>query len=304
MARSTSLSISIAVGLVSFAACWLWLWSGDLGAADFSWAWRGARLLAAGQNPYATIVPTGSYPYDDYLYYPLPALLYALPLSLLPASLAGALFIALSSALLAYGAARQAPHRLLLFASAPYLYALFTVQWAPLVVAAALLPALGPALLAKPNIGLPLLLAYPRRGTILACLGVLALSLLVLPSWPSEMLTRLGKHLSYVPLVQWFGPALLLALAYWRMPEGRLLLGMALVPQRLLYDQLGLWLIPQSARQSLLLSASSWLGFCAGLLLGEGRLVLAFLYLPALVFLLVHKPGALRLWPRLPARRT
>jgi hypothetical protein len=52
---------------------------------------------------------------------------------------------------------------------------------------------------------------------------------------------------------------LLSALVAWRRPEGRLFAAMALVPQNLFYyDQLALWLVPRTLRQSLLLSIYSF----------------------------------------------
>jgi hypothetical protein len=57
------------------------------------------------------------------------------------------------------------------------------------------------------------------------------------------------------------GFLLLLSVVAWRRAAGRLFLVMSLVPQALLfYDQLPLWLIPRTRRQSLALTAASQLG--------------------------------------------
>lgn len=96
------------------------------------------------------------------------------------------------------------------------------------------------------------------------------LSLLIMPSWPREWLGARSRHLNYTPLLSWFGPILLLALIRWREPGARLLLGLALVPQRLLYDQVALWLVPTTPRGSLLLTVASWIGMLARLLTEQG----------------------------------
>lgn len=281
-APRTRALIALGVALASAALVWLRLSQADLVAADFTWAWRGAQLLLAGVDPYAAIRPTGAYPFNDYLYYPLPALLLAVPLAWAPGPLAGAIFIGLSSGLLSWGLLREGAYRLILFASPSYLYALITVQWSPLITAAALLPGLAFVLPAKPNLGLAVLAAFPDRRRLLGAGAAVALSLLIMPSWPLALAGQLGTHLNYTPLLSWYGPLLLLVLPFWRAAPARLLLVMALMPQRLIYDQLPLWLVPQGLRQTMLLTATAWLGLFVGLAFELGALVLPFIYLPAL----------------------
>jgi len=57
------LLLTIAVGLLSALITYVRLLNGDIVAADFTWAWRGARLLFEGSDPYALIRPEGAYPY-------------------------------------------------------------------------------------------------------------------------------------------------------------------------------------------------------------------------------------------------
>ncbi|MBX0331038.1 hypothetical protein K2Z83_25630 [Oscillochloris sp. ZM17-4] len=289
---------ALAVALASAALAYLRLTGAGVLAADFTWAWRGAQILLAGQNPYALIRPEGAYPFNDFLYYPLPALLIAAPLAWLSGPLAGAIFIGLSSGLLCWGLLRDGSHRLILFASPPYLYALISAQWAPLITAAALLPGLAFALAAKPNLGLPVLVAYPTRRRLLLFGATVAASLIVLPSWPMDLAGQISSHLNYVPLISWYGPLVLLALPFWRAAPARLLLAMAIMPQRLLYDQLALWLIPQTPRQSLLLTLAAWAGVILGLALGWGEAALVCTYLPALGCVLWERRAQIRGWGR------
>jgi hypothetical protein len=260
------LAIAIAIGIAAAVLCYVRLLQHGEYAADFTLPLFGARWLLAGQNPY-----TSPYPVDSPLFYPLPAVLAALPFAPLPPELAGALFFGISSGLLAFGLTRDSWRPLLLFLSAPFLMALAWAQWPPLIMAAVLVPGLYPLAICKPNLGIPLMLTYPSRRGMAVCAGLLLLSLLILPTWPLDWLASLGRNRHAPPLLVLPGPLLLLALLRWRAPEARLLLLLALAPQRLFFsDQLPLWLIPASARETLALTLVSWLGFFAWVAIDAG----------------------------------
>jgi len=288
------LLLTIAVSLLSALITYVRLLNGNIVAADFTWAWRGARLLVEGSDPYALIRPEGAYPYNDYLYYPLPALLIALPLIPFAGPSAGAIFIGISSGLLCWGLLKEQPkHSLLLFLSAPYVYALISVQWSPLITAAAFVPVLGFCILAKPNLGVAILVAYPHpRRTALAAFSVL-ISLIIMPTWPLALLRSLPAHLNYVPLFSWFGLPIMLAALFWRRSAARLLVVMACVPQRLIYDQLALFLIPQTLRQMVMMIIGGWLGIFLGLIFDDGIWALSCVYLPALACILIQERASI-----------
>lgn len=233
-------------------------------AMDFTWPWRGARYLLAGQNPYHLIAPEGPYPFSDWLYYPLPALIVAAPLSFLPAEWAGALFSGLSSALLAYAVADK-PRYWPLFASGAFWYSIQAGQWAPLMMAAVLIPGLGFLLACKPSIGLALALWNdhwrPLLVTLAAMTAFCVLSLPILPSWPLDFLRSAVRMHSHPAAVAVFPGVLLLAVAVrWRQREARLLLALALVPQQLnFYDQLPLFLLARNPKEGLYLAACTWI---------------------------------------------
>ena len=178
------------------------------------------------------------------------------PFAWLPLPLAGAVFMGLSAGLAAWGIARTGAERLPLFLSAPFLMALSLGQWSPLLVAAALIPAVGAIVCAKPNIGLPVFVARPSWQAVLGALLLVAISLAVMPRWPLEWLANVtNRQEKFIPLLRPGGFLLLAALLGWRRPEGRLLAVMSVVPQALFfYDQLLLGLVPRTLRQSLLLS--------------------------------------------------
>lgn len=271
-------------------------------ARDFTWPWRAARFLLEGQDPYVAIQATGAYPFNVGLLYPLPAGILAIPFAPLPPAAAGAVFVGISAALLGWAVARDAPHRLWLFASAPFAMAALLGQWSPILTAAALLPALQFAVAAKPNIGVVAWLYRPSwRGAAAAAALVLA-SLLVQPGWPLQWLEALGAAPRYRgPALTLPGAFTLLAALRWRQREGRLVLGMAIVPQlALFYDQLPLWLVPSTWRRSALLTGLSWVAWflwypsraLPSSVAAATPWILAFVYLPALAMLLTQpRPG-------------
>jgi hypothetical protein len=302
------LVLAIVLGMACGLASYLRLRESDLLAADLTWAWRGARALLAGQNPYQVIQPTGANPFDAPLFYPLPALFVFVPLAWLPAPVAAGVFMAISTALLVFGLTRDGYGRLPLLASVPFLNSVIWPQWAPLIAAAALLPALMPLVLAKPSIGLA---AFAARGTWrsgLICAAVLGFSVLVLPSWPLDWLAAIRRHGGLVPLLYLPGPLVLVALVRWRDWRGRLLAMLAIVPQ-ISYDSLLAWLVPQTFRQSAALTLLSWCAVFtwgpanrAGIVSESLSWVSAWIYLPACAMLLAPDIARLaRRFRRVPA---
>jgi hypothetical protein len=78
------LVVALCIGLLATALSYFLLHRDGRLAGDFQWPLRGAQALVSGQNPYEVIQPSGPYPFDAPLYYPLPAILVALPFAWLP----------------------------------------------------------------------------------------------------------------------------------------------------------------------------------------------------------------------------
>lgn len=234
-------------------------------AKDFSYPWRAARALLAGQNPYEVMRAVGEYPFNSGLLYPLPAALVATPLSQIRPEIAGAIFVGLSSALLGWAILRDCPYRLPLFLSAPFVQAAILGQWSPLLTAAALMPTLQFLAAAKPTVGLAAWLYQPSRRGIVGGLLLAAIAFLVLPSWLADWLEITGSTNKYRgPATTLLGAFLLLGLLRWRRREGRLFVAMSLMPQLpVFYDSLMLWLVPSTLRRCFALSALSWVGYLA-----------------------------------------
>lgn len=313
MTRRRRLFLALLIALLSGAICYARLaWRAQM-AADFTWPWRAAQLIIVRGNPYAAIQPSGEYPFQTYFYYPFPAALAALPLAWLPPYLAGALFFGVSSGLLGYAVSKEGWKWMSIFLSAPYWVALGVAQWSPLIVAATLLPWLGGLLLCKPNIGLAGFLYRPTVRSLVSMLIFGLISLLILPSWPLDWL-RVTRHLEGHPppaLILPLGPLLLLSLFRWRSPNGRLLLALSIIPQLLFfYDQLLLWLIPASLAEGLVFSGLSWVAYLGwrwvgvdpqtgAVLTQPTGFVLGWIYLPALLMVMLPAGYGRSLWDRL-----
>ncbi len=126
LSRGERIGIAIMIGIGAAALSYVTLrMYPEFVARDYTYSWRAAQALLHGQNPYLVIRPVGSYPYENYYYYPLPAAFVTLPLVWLPAVPSAAVFVGLSSTALAFAVTRDGFgfRGLLVFASVPYLTA-------------------------------------------------------------------------------------------------------------------------------------------------------------------------------------
>lgn len=301
--------IAVAVAIATVAAPLAYLEPGRAGGdpGDLQQVWMGAVALLQGLDPYQVIGPGRPFEHDFFFLYPLPASLIILPLALLSELSAAVVFVWISTALLAFSLTADGWHRLPLFLSVAFVMSVRRVQWAPLLTAAMHLPSLAWVLIAKPNIGLALLLAARSRKVVaVAVAGGAALmvaSLLLIPTWPMGWLEAVGsaRH-TEAPITQPGGVLVLLALLRWRRWEARLILALACVPQSLFwYDVLPLLLVATTFRESLILSLVSSTGFLFEMFLLDdtdilayyrrfGALLIAVAYLPA-TLLVLRRPN-------------
>lgn len=270
---------------------------------DFFYPWFAARLLLQGHSPYLAIPGSGIYPVVTPFVYPLPTVLLTVPLASLALPIAAAIFFSASTGLLAYGLMHDGYYRLPIFISAPFISAATQAQWSPIVCAAAFLPSLGFLIVMKPNLGLAIAAFRPGWRMALGATAVLLASLVVYPAWPADWmhnLQRLPLHGS--PIAMPGGVLVLVALLFWRLPEARLLVVMACVPQLLFWnDQLPLLLVARTRREALGLTALSLAGYVTWqALLKPGDnygpraapYILVLVYLPVLLVVLRHGMSA------------
>jgi hypothetical protein len=269
--------------------------------SDLDAIWTAARALRAGQDPYAAIQ---SPPWPWNLQYPLPAVLVALPFSLLPLPLARATFMGLSTGLLAYGLTRRAWWPLTALAGGQLFYALQSVQWTPLFMAAVLLPPLQVLWPLKPTSGASLFAAYPNWRTVAGAIVLLGLAFVAWPHWLDGWLAAVRRAPHRPAILHPGGVLLLLALLRWRLPEGRQLAVMACMPlSPHLYEALPLMLVARTRRELLALAACGTIGLAAGAFtphsVGQDHgvipwaVVFVTAYLPALFVVLRHRGVAL-----------
>lgn len=223
---------------------------------DFSWAMLAAQDLLHGRDPYR--YTPGPY----WIPYPLPAAFVGLPFSVFTPTVGASLFLAVSVGLLAFCLTRNRDYkRLIIFLASPFLFVMVWAQWSPLIMASAFIPFLMPLVLIKPQITLPVALTNPTKRGVYACLFVLAASLVVYPSWPFVWVSQIGQYQRFFPVLTPVGPLLLLALLRWRDPDARLLLLIAVFPQRHFYDAFVACLIPKTRLELIGTVALSWGAF-------------------------------------------
>lgn len=278
----TRVLLASSFGLFAGLFCWFLAHRFSQGAGDFTWAIRAADDLLHRRNPYASAGQL----------YPLPAALFGLPFIHTPPEIAAGIFYGLSSGLLAFGITRHGYHRMLIFLAYPYWAGMIAIQWIPLIMASAFFWWLMPVALAKPQIGVPVALTRSGRNAALACLGIVALSFVVMPHWFSLWVTQTRNYVRFIPLVVLPGPLLLAALIRYRDRDAWLLFLGACMPQRWFYDPFFLWLIPKTRRGIIFTAGLSWIPavwrwYHAPHLITEvGRLIVLCCYLPMLAVVL------------------
>jgi hypothetical protein len=251
------LSLVLALAFVLGSRLLLFAWMPDRNS-DFDPLYYAAAHLVRGESPYP--LATQSFPY------PLPAVLLAVPFTAIALGLARPIFDVLVGWAFGYALWRyRGPYALLALVSGAYLFAMGSGQTTPLLVAASLVPALGFLLAVKPNTGASLLIARPSWMAVLGVGLFVALSLVVLPSWPRDWWMALPQTSELVPpILRPFGFVLLLAALRWRSPEGRLILATALIPQTTLpYELVSLALIPANRLEMLIFAAGGWIAVAA-----------------------------------------
>jgi len=276
-------------------------------------------MLAQGKNPYELIGPGRTYPHDWPLVYPATAAVAALPFAWASARVADALFVGFGAAVLAWALTRRtlANPQLWVFASYAMLVSAQTVQWSPLLTAAALIPWLGFLFAAKPTIGFAMFIAYPSRAAFYGMAAFGALTIAIWPYWVPAWIHNLPSitHMS-APVARLGGPLILLALLKWRRADARLLAGLACVPHTpVLYEALPLFLLVRNFREATLLVVLT--GVVGRIVLTtvtttdyhtwmaiNGRLMVWLLYLPCTAMILARPNEGLTLdWRAMLAKR-
>ena len=270
---------------------------------DFDQLWHAANALLDGTDPYAVVGPGRTFEWNWPLYYPLPAVLYAVPFAFLPIEAARIVFSTVAAGLLGWAAAPRWRTHWPMLLSASYLIAASRNQWAPLFLAAAWVPSIAFLTPAKPNVGLATLASMSGRRLGIAltgCTVVVALCFLVRPdwfgSWRKAIVT--APHVQAALLTFPFGPLLAIAALRWKRPDARLFLALVAVPHTpSLYDLLLLFFVCRTLRETLVLALLSQAVYWGTVTFasystfdlyaeGLGRMVIFLVYAPVLLLIL------------------
>jgi hypothetical protein len=141
MPLSRRILVSVIIGLCGAYLAWPGV--GVVGASDFNQLWYGARALLDGGSPYAAVGPGKTFNWPFPLFYPLPAVLVAVPFTVVSPSAASMLFSGITAGVLAWVLAKSAPYRLAAVLSFSFYYAAAISQWSPILIASVLIPGLG-----------------------------------------------------------------------------------------------------------------------------------------------------------------
>lgn len=300
--RLQRFGVALFLATVAFALVYLSALRGSA-RTDFSLTWFGANALLHGANPYVLVGPGRVFESEWPALYPATAYLLGIPFAFFSEAIASAMFVALSTFALAYGATRDSWHRLPMFASVAFLSSAHLAQWSILFTAALFVPWLSIVFPAKPQLGIAMLGGMSSRRTVmLAAIStavLLVMSLMLVPAWPMEWLGLVRNADQLVsPLLRPGGILLLVVLLKWRRPEAWLVAFVAAMPQTTYpYNLLPLLAIAATYHEACFLSLASSLGAFAAIYLTDAvggefglsaasAVMIALGYLPAALVVL------------------
>lgn len=266
--RAQRIVVALIIGLVA-ASLHYFKPGGSGGLSDFSTLWYGSSFLVKGLNPYSMIGPHRVIDLPSPVFYPAPALVAVLPLTVFSVEHAGVVFVFISAALLAYGATREGWYLLPLFPSVPFLTSARLGQWSMLMTAALYVPWIAALGICKPQASIPVLAASTERKTWLAAaLGgglLLAVSFILMPAWPAEWMKLLRSSDYFrAPIMTVIGMPVALILLRWKRPEAWLVFTAACLPQTWYpYNSLILIAVAATYREACALSLISSAGWFA-----------------------------------------
>ena len=255
--RKQRLTIAIVVGTICGLVSWNIARSLPPHAyQDFGFVWFAARDLLAGQNPYQSVTSLTGRPM---FFFPLTTALGVMPFVFLRLDLAGPVFVALSTAALAFVVTATAWWPLLIFLSGSMVVSIAAANFATVLPLGFFVPSMGWLGVFKPNIGIAMLAYRPSWKNLLLMIALAALSLIVRPTWPAEWVSAaMSSPYHFAPWRTAGGVLLVVAIARWRLPEARMLLVMALLPSSpIAYEALPLFVIPRSKREMLVLAITT-----------------------------------------------
>ncbi len=196
--------------------------------------------------------------------YPFTTYLLSVPFTYLPDRIAVGVFTGIGCGILAWWILHEEKYwYLLIFLSWPFVNNLLFAQFATYITATFFTPNLLFLLFIKPQISLPfVVIQRPNRIGFLRAGLLLLVSLVLYPWWPIDWLGNLHmqNYFGFPPLfVLPLGPLILLALIRYHDKRAWLLVLLAAMPQRMVYDQLGVLLVAGNRKEQIFLILCSWI---------------------------------------------
>jgi hypothetical protein len=293
--RTLRFVVASLFALVAGAVSWRAQHVAHAGGADHVILQRAAQIFLSGGDPYQ--LDSQGHPPSVFwrFFYPLPSVVLGFPFVWLDPERAAIGFIVCSSWLLGYVLTRDGCERVPIILSVSFLAAAQFAQSSPLILALALVPATRALAMLKPNIGLAIFAWRPAWRDVFIATALFVIPLMFWPDWPRRWLISVrSSPAHHAPALTGVGAFALLSVLRWRRPEARLLLAMTVIPHGLtFYDELPLWLVALTRRESIVLTLASWLGWLAWNVTSVGprvvdtqAWVVASLYIPALIMVL------------------
>jgi len=295
LSKRDCLLLAIMIGILTSS---IYIYAAKLGgmnSSDFRYSINIASDWLAGKDPY---IPYHTVQYPPIVAYPFTAAVLSIPFIKLPFPIAEWIFAGLGSALLAWLIlSRSKPWLLLILLSWPFINSLIFGQWVTYAISLFFTSSMLPVLLVKPQIALPFVLTKkPNLTGLLLASFLLILSIVLYPKWPLDWIKLIQSYGGYpllfvIPL----GPIILLSLIRYKDKRSWLLVLLSAMPQRMVYDQLGVLLIAEDKKQLIFLILCSWISFPALLYFhgwdnmpwGWKTWVFLESYLPALIVVLL-----------------
>ncbi len=270
---------------------------------DFDQLWHAARTLLKGGDPYETVGPGRAFPWLWPLYYPLPAIVIAVPFTALPVLWARIAFSAVSGTVLGWALGPRIRSHWPILLSASYIISTSRAQWAPLLLASAWIPAFAFVVAAKPNVGLAALAAQRRSGIAVAAIScglIIIASFIIAPRWIASWREAISSapHIQAAVAALPAGPILALAALRWKRADARLFLALIAVPHTpSVYDLLLLFFVCRSVRETMILGLLTHAAYWTIVMFGSfntfdayaqglGQTIIYVVYVPVLVTIL------------------
>lgn len=247
----TALLISCIVFVISFNTLKM--------SGDFTWTIKAAEFLLEGKDPYLYFPVSNKYPLNDYLYYPMTAIIFSTPWVFL-GKFAGPLFLAIPTYIIAFNTTKEEGFygTLITFCSVSFASAVHYCQWSILLVA---IPALW---FLKPSIGIIAITKVKNWRIIVLGLIISLLTIILFPWWLYSWFDTIVNHKNEIHMVPillnklLMIPAIIISIELYNIP---IVLFLLIRQSIFYYDQFIFFSFFRNIKEKFIYVVIEWLGF-------------------------------------------